>query len=264
MSRGLRHARWRCGFTIIELMVVVAILSLLMTILLPSLQRAKHLARTAVCMGQHHEWGNALYLYNADYHMFPMCWRTGKPPEYSPAADESHMWWSYLIKFSGIPDTKLLYCPESSFTPFTPKENPRTIKESQPRPATAADIWPNGAIHGGLRLGTIGMREGYAEHRSKPIRLETVPVRLSEAQLLLDSVERRDIESWKSSAYVIERQRNPWTDASLSFPTNQYSDVTEDEGKQVSLRHGFSTNCTYMDGHVETISAKEAWNFKAP
>jgi prepilin-type N-terminal cleavage/methylation domain-containing protein/prepilin-type processing-associated H-X9-DG protein len=38
------------GFTLIELLVVIAILSLLVAILLPSLSRAKQLARSAVCL----------------------------------------------------------------------------------------------------------------------------------------------------------------------------------------------------------------------
>ncbi|HAU37647.1 MAG TPA: hypothetical protein DCX07_08010 [Phycisphaerales bacterium] len=48
-ASGQRGPRGTAGFTLVELLVVTAILSLLVSILLPSLARAKALARSAVC-----------------------------------------------------------------------------------------------------------------------------------------------------------------------------------------------------------------------
>ncbi len=51
------------GFTLIELLVVIAIIALLVSILLPSLNKAKELAKKAVCSSQLKGFGTALNMY---------------------------------------------------------------------------------------------------------------------------------------------------------------------------------------------------------
>lgn len=60
----------RCGFTLIELLVVIAIISLLVSILLPSLQRAKNLAESVVCMSNLRQIGIAWITYTHEWEDF--------------------------------------------------------------------------------------------------------------------------------------------------------------------------------------------------
>ena len=55
------------GFTLIELLVVIAIISLLVSVLLPSLSRAKELARRAVCARQLRTMGLGITIYCDDF-----------------------------------------------------------------------------------------------------------------------------------------------------------------------------------------------------
>jgi prepilin-type N-terminal cleavage/methylation domain-containing protein/prepilin-type processing-associated H-X9-DG protein len=54
------------GFTLIELLVVVAIMTLLGSLMIPALDRAKKLAKSAVCMSNLHQWGAIWQLFTSD------------------------------------------------------------------------------------------------------------------------------------------------------------------------------------------------------
>ena len=55
------------AFTLIELLTVVAIISLLTSILIPSLVRVRQLAIEVKCVAQLHQLCNAIYMYTNDY-----------------------------------------------------------------------------------------------------------------------------------------------------------------------------------------------------
>jgi prepilin-type N-terminal cleavage/methylation domain-containing protein/prepilin-type processing-associated H-X9-DG protein len=58
--------RWSAGFTLMELLVVIALIATLAGLLLPVLGRAKESGRAAVCLSNLHQIGVALQLYVQD------------------------------------------------------------------------------------------------------------------------------------------------------------------------------------------------------
>lgn len=72
--RGDRLARawaWRRGFTLLEVLIVVAVVALLAAILVPALSGARDQARSLACRSNMKQLMNGVSFYVADYHVLP-------------------------------------------------------------------------------------------------------------------------------------------------------------------------------------------------
>ena len=110
------------GFTLIELLVVIAIISLLVTILMPSLQKAKQLARNTMCCTNLNGIGKAMYYYIEEFEGTFPTWQQTPMKDVTPPTDWSY-WYNHLA---------LALRWTKKWTVYEPWTNDPTISENDP------------------------------------------------------------------------------------------------------------------------------------
>ncbi len=121
----IHSIRSRAGFTLIELLVVVAIIALLMAMMLPSLSKAKLLARRTVCMNNFKGLGTALAMYQGDYGDYaPICWTNMSLEDCDIGAGlaDAHPWKSWRTSLLPYGTYKLFNCPTARFSELVKSE----------------------------------------------------------------------------------------------------------------------------------------------
>ena len=88
------------GFTLVELLVVISIIALLLAILLPSLSRAREIAKRVVCASNLRQLGFGFILYTEDYGHYPASQGVGDV--FVPAyGDCPQHWYESIIRYAG-------------------------------------------------------------------------------------------------------------------------------------------------------------------
>jgi prepilin-type N-terminal cleavage/methylation domain-containing protein/prepilin-type processing-associated H-X9-DG protein len=245
------------GFTLIEVLVVVAIIALLISILLPSLKRAREQARTAVCSANLRTAGQALALYTAMSQEW-MPWNGPDPTQVADAGGGLNTWeilYKSIRKSTPSRFTDLKRFPlVSTLTPgYVPVEIEWYLCPSDQyyHSSDEADITlPNGNTQTGqfvlsyctnyLVLSTPGKD---VEGNDAKVPRKMVTKRPSDFVVFVEEGDdQRD-----------GRQR--WELEDRNYPSPNIVDPNQ---KEYELRHLGGGNIAWLDGHVSL--SKMTWN----
>ena len=185
--------RRRKGFTLVELLVVISIIALLLSILLPALNKAKEQAKLSVCMSNIKQLGYTFKVYMDDNeYRFPLDdagWFSGGEGEFGYGGADAHI-------MTGPPDAeeRLLYPYAKSFDIFTcPADKGQNLSSSslgqsgywKPTTFFAVGnsyrynfyIWGNPTVkpEADFELGIAGKKENWVPHPSRYILLHEPP-----------------------------------------------------------------------------------------
>ena len=103
------HGNGRHAFTLIELIVVIAIIAMLIALLLPALSNARDAALNMTCKARLRACGLAMLMYATDHNDRIMAygrWSTG-----SGAANKYEFWGERLVNTGYLPKSTVLVCP---------------------------------------------------------------------------------------------------------------------------------------------------------
>ena len=148
---GMPKSR-RSAFTLVELLVIIAILSLLLTFLTPTLMRSKEVARRAVCANNLHHIYGAVTTYSSERREWLPTMNDGAPTKPQNNLTCTH-WsrWYYIegmgynnlgnLRVSGhLVEGEMLYCPSQKNYAFVYDTYAPWPKSVQPGPTAANGV----------------------------------------------------------------------------------------------------------------------------
>jgi prepilin-type N-terminal cleavage/methylation domain-containing protein/prepilin-type processing-associated H-X9-DG protein len=270
-----------CGFTLTELLVVIAVISVLASLLLPTLATAKRAADSAGCKSNLRQWGVALRLYLDDFARYPV----GPVIDPTLPVDTYYDWSHTLEKYIGITGLKW---SDIELRPGMARPDRPNVNVCP----SYARTWDRSAMRwmGGYGYNTWGVSSttqspydfglgGEALRQFPPVFVENLrPIPESEVLAPSEMIAIGDStinglffpndDGTKDTVTMVDLILGPynptaWVDLGLMPP----KDVPWDEAKELArtrmnLRHSGRWNILFSDNHVENLKTKDLFDVR--
>lgn len=242
------HAGGGNAFTLVELLIVIAIIAILASLLLPALAKAKEQGRTARCISNVRQMTLALALYVEDFGLYPPVWYP------SATAGRLRGWPDTLVPYLGSPTnaSSVFQCPSFKFRQTS------TVGQNVAGDHSVGAYGYN--ANSPYSLGIAILEDSQAASR----KVRESDVRFPSQMLAI------------ADAYLIERHPEKVMEgmAAIHYIPDKYRRGTsgyQREQRETNARHAGRFQVGFCDGHVEKIKysklfaddmeSRRIWNF---
>lgn len=256
INRQIDLAKRRSGFTLVELLVVVATIAILAALLMPAVSTAKFHGKNTACKNNLRQFGLALQIYLNTYGAYPPRWANidlnlGVYFDWDQLLEKEMQPGPEIVPYRYLPTPDVLYTRSrvhASFTcpiiaPFWPYDKKRTMYPTAPRygynTCGIAD-WGDEPSYVGLAARPAGPEIGSIEGGQR----ESNVVAPSDMIAFRDPF-ARSLNADRESLQTIGQWRPTPNIPPRGTPFPQQSKASAD-----SHRHKF--NRVFCDGHVES------------
>jgi prepilin-type N-terminal cleavage/methylation domain-containing protein/prepilin-type processing-associated H-X9-DG protein len=267
------------GFTLVELLVVVAIIALLLAILLPALGKARVVAKRVVCGSNQRQVGIAAATHASERKdRFPLAGLQWGVPSYTPEGlyDKGEEIWTYYTD-SGVRRVQPMVAQLGQFMDLKFRDDSRAHMEEDINGRAVEKYFHDPAeqeIQGGnIRLGRYdGWRDTIRPEPSSYAFSEGIlgyRGATSHAVVTPDPAAlRANIKKHSDTLFAIDAKASTSSDSLVFFDVDndgddhgtfhEYYVVNEEQGNLWGsmvdfMRHDGFMNAVFVDGHVETI-----------